>query len=282
MDDKEFYEVLRSLRAAGWEPMVCDTEIDVYDNPVKCGEPRDVGDTKKETEWYPHELLPPNRVFKVPAKGDSMRDAGIEAGDMLTIETETRIMDDDLVLACIDGEFTVKAYCEDDEGVKWLVPFNDQYAPIMLSADKHVFITGKVIEISKRNPRVTHRDTSRIVRKNKESRRLDVKLAKEEKMTIIRTVAPLVTIGRQWFAVYNPLAHRKQIEKGNYASFCELVNEAVPDHEKLPLPLELQRMDVQSFAKPIALWDEDDAPVRGARFKKYKEIGLKVVGLMCD
>jgi hypothetical protein len=276
----ELNEILSQLEEQGWEPMLCDTPVDVYENPVNCGLPQDVGDVTKTIEWYPHELMPPNRIFMVPAKGDSMRDAGIEAGDMLTIETDTRIMDDDMVLAHLDGDFTVKAYYEGEDGTKWLVPFNEKYEPIRLSVESEVSIVGKVIEVTRRYPRVSHSEAHRIVRGTKEHQQVNMQLTKEEITDIIRTVAPSVEIGRQWFSVYCPLAHRKQIEKGNYAYFCSLVAETVPAHKKLPVALELQRLDVLSFSRPVAMWDESNAPVRGKRFRQYKVIADKTIALL--
>jgi hypothetical protein len=38
---------------------------------------------------------------------------------------------------------------------------------------------------------------------------------------------------------------------------------------------DLQRLDVLSFTKAVVLWDENDAPVKGKRFKLYKEIAQK-------
>lgn len=273
MENNELQELFCQLEEKGWEPMMCDTEIREYDNNVSCGMLEDSGDATWETGWYPHEMLPPGSVYRVRAKGDSMYDAGIDPGDYLTIETDARISDDDLVLVGIDGDFLVKAYYEDDDDDKWLVPYNERFAPVRLTEEQQPRILGKVIEINKRNPHVRHRDSKLIVRKYKESRRLRRQLSKEELLDIIRQAAPMVEVARQWFAVYNPLAHQKHIEKGNYACFCNLVAEAVPQHAKLPAPVELQRMDVQSFTKPVSLWDEADAPVIGQRFRAYKDIG---------
>ena len=277
---EELKEIFKSLKEHGWEPMLCDTPVPFYDNPVSCGVPTDIGDIDESVVWFPHEMMPSNRIFQVPARGDSMRDAGIDAGDILTIETDTRINDDDMVLVYIDGEWLVKAYLEDNDGTKWLVPFNDQYTPIMLTGQEHVVIAGKVIAVTKQHPRVRHRDAQRIINKCKEKEREKKTLSKEEITEIIKQVAPMVEIGRQWFAVYCPLAHRKQIERGNYAYFCSLVKEAVPNHPKLPAPQEIQRMEVQSFTKSVSSWDETDAPVTGSRFKKYVEIGNKTIDLI--
>lgn len=277
----ETEELFKQLEEAGWHPMWCDTEIDVYDNPVSCGKPEDVGDIIKKTELYPSELMPPHRIFMVPAKGDSMRDAGIEAGDMLTIESCVNIYDDDMVLVRTDGDFLVKAFYEDDDGSKWLVPYNDKYEPIRLG-DEQVYISGRVIEITKRHPRVRHRDSSSIVNKAKKKRNKPKVLTREELKMLIAEIAPTIETGRLWFSVYRPLVQYEYVDKGNYAGCCSLIWDAVPEHKHLPSPQELQRMDVQSFTKIVALWDEQNAPVRGKRFMKYKMTGEKMLGMLSE
>ena len=259
--------------------MWCDTKIDVYDNAVSCGTPEDMGDTTWDVELYPSEIMPPHRIFKMPAKGDSMRDAGIQAGDMLTIESCVNIVDDDMVLVCIDGEFLVKAFYEDEDGSKWLVPYNDKYEPIKLG-EQQVYISGKVIEISKRYPRVKHKDSSSIVRKAKKMRIEPKPLTREELKKLIAEMGPMIETGRLWFAAYRPLVQHRHVDKGDYAGCCELITDAVPEHEHLPSPQELQRMDVQSFTKAVALWDEQDAPVKGKRFKKYKMTGERMLDML--
>ena len=279
-EETELNELFDQLRAAGWKPMLCDTKVPVYDNAVSCGAPEDIGDINRDEEWYPHEMLPPFSIYKLPAKGDSMRDADIHAGDMLTIERDVRVMDSDMVLVRLDDEFLVKAYYEDDDGSKWLVPFNDKYEPIRLNGEKRVYICGKVIEVSKRYPRVTHRDTSRIVH-NSRRRNMEVKmLSNDEKMAVIQKVAPMVEIGRQWFSVYHAFEEKKQLPKGDYSGFCTMVREAVPEHEHLPVALEIERMNTLSFTKAVVLWDPSDAPVRGVRFVKYKVVAQQTLDLI--
>ena len=50
------------------------------------------------------------------------------------------------------------------------------------------------------------------------------------------------------------------------------IPKVLPNHPKLPTVRELQRMDVQSFSKPVRLWDRDDAPVDRKRFAEYLDV----------
>ena len=280
MKNDEIEELISEMDAKGWRTMECDGLIDYYDNPVNCGVPMDVGDVGYTQVPYPHELLPGHSVFRVAAKGDSMKDAGIEEGDWLTVETGTRISDDDIVIAFIDGDFTVKAYYVDDENRKWLIPYNEKYEPILLEGGVNYKIVGKVIEVSKQHPRVKNRISKRILSKMQDVKSGTKTLTYEEKQEIIRSVAPMVTIARQWYAVYRALLDYKQIEKRNYVVFCDMVTKAVPEHDKKPATQELQRMEVQSFAKPVVLWNEEDAPVQGSRYNSYKAIADKTLELI--
>ena len=46
----------------------------------------------------------------------------------------------------------------------------------------------------------------------------------------------------------------------------------MPNHPHLPVGSELIRLATGSFRKPVALWDRNDAPVRGKRFEAYLRI----------
>ena len=65
------------------------------------------------------------------------------------------------------------------------------------------------------------------------------------------------------------------VDDGDVDGFCQMVREEVPNHGHLPVVDDLQRLDVLSFTKAVVLWDENDAPVKGKRFKLYKEIAQK-------
>ena len=41
-------------------------------------------------------------------------------------------------------------------------------------------------------------------------------------------------------------------------------------------------MDVLSFAKPITMWEESNAPVKGVRFRDYRNIALKMLGYLTE
>ncbi len=68
-------------------------------------------------------------TYMLEVDGDSMIDAHIEKGDMVLVERANHAKDMQIVIAEVDGEFTMKYYRE--KGVKiWLEPANKNYKPI--------------------------------------------------------------------------------------------------------------------------------------------------------
>ena len=59
-------------------------------------------------------------------RGDSMIDAGILPGDVVLVEKGPRPKQNDVVVACVDGEWTLKYYVRDAAGVR-LEPANRKY-----------------------------------------------------------------------------------------------------------------------------------------------------------
>lgn len=275
-DKKDFQRLLEDLERQGWEPMVCDSPVPFYDNAVMCGVPNGVGDVVKETMMLPKEFLSMQPEFVVKAKGDSMKGIGIEEGDVLQVVTDVQAMDGDTVMVLLDGDYTIKTYCEDETGHPWLVPQNEAYEPIRLEDYERVTIVGVVKRVTKCAPRANYRTCMRIINRAKEKQPEMRAVSPEQVARAVRRVAPMVQVGRQWYAVYRVLADCKVVKEGDFGTFCELVKGEVPEHECLPTRVELQRMAVQSFAKPVAMWNEANAPVQGKRFKDYARIAERM------
>jgi repressor LexA len=61
--------------------------------------------------------------------GDSMIDAHIAKGDMVLVEKTNQAKDGDIIIAEVDGEFTMKYFRKRGSKV-WLEPANKNYKPI--------------------------------------------------------------------------------------------------------------------------------------------------------
>lgn len=67
--------------------------------------------------------------FMLEVKGDSMIEAHIAEGDLVIAERTESARDGDIVIAEVDGEWTLK-YFKTDGKKQWLLPANKNYAPI--------------------------------------------------------------------------------------------------------------------------------------------------------
>lgn len=253
--------------------MICDTPVPYYDAGVHAGEPTDTGDsTKGDYLMFPRELVGMQPEIFIPVIGDSMKDAGIMEGDQLRVKAGVRIFSGDTVVASVNGECTVKAYCVDDDGRQWLVPRNDDYSPILLTPDMNIRFVGKVVGHLKEAPRTSHPEMIRAIKRSHIMEGLEQTLTPQRIESAIIGVAGMVKHARQWYAVYRSMVDQGALGEGEYSDFCDKIVSLLPDHGHLPTASELRRMCVQSFRKPVALWERGDAPVSGQRFDDYLRI----------
>jgi repressor LexA len=91
----------------------------------------------------PESIVGKGDLFLLQVKGDSMIDAAICDGDYIVIRAQKSAEKGEIVAAMIDGEATVKTWSK-KEGHFWLLPANDNYAPI--PAD-NAEILGKVTAV---------------------------------------------------------------------------------------------------------------------------------------
>ena len=68
----------------------------------------------------------PEHTFMLTVRGDSMIDAGIQPGDLVLVEKGPSPQQRDIVVACVDDEWTLKYYMKDQAGVR-LEPANRKY-----------------------------------------------------------------------------------------------------------------------------------------------------------
>ena len=280
MTIEELRSLFSDMLSKDMRPMLCDTEVPLYDASVPCGNPTLCPDDFVETVLLPKELLSIHPEFVVTVKGDSMKDAGIESGDAVKVMGDTKPYDGDIVLASIDGEYTLKTYFEDEEGRIWLVPQNEEYVPILLDGSKPVKIYGKVREIMKTAHRVPTKLCAKAVKRALKAKEVKPKISDAKVSYAFREIAPIITAARLWYAVYRMMADYSVVEVEDFDTFIDKLKTEVPHHEHIPLKVELQRMAVQSFAKPVKQWKPDNAPVKGQRYKSYVDIANKTEELL--
>ncbi|MDR3083025.1 MAG: transcriptional repressor LexA [Streptomyces sp.] len=91
----------------------------------------------------PRQLVGEGDLFALTVSGDSMVDAAICDGDIVTVRRQDSADHGDIVAALLDDEATVKQLRRQD-GQVWLMPHNSAYEPI--SGDQ-AQILGKVVGV---------------------------------------------------------------------------------------------------------------------------------------
>lgn len=114
------------------------------DQGVRAGFPSPAQDYMTDSIDLNRELIRhPATTFYARASGDSMKDCGIDDGDLLVIDKALEPQDGDIVVAYIDGEFTLKTVrFDDNEKCIWLVPANKEYSPIKITEENNFLIWG--------------------------------------------------------------------------------------------------------------------------------------------
>ncbi|EDR6927958.1 translesion error-prone DNA polymerase V autoproteolytic subunit, partial [Salmonella enterica subsp. enterica] len=89
----------------------------------------------------------PSSTYFVKATGDSMIDAGINDGDLLVVDSSRTAEHGDIVIAAVDGEFTVKRL--QLRPTVQLNPMNSAYSPIIVGSEDTLDVFGVVTFIVK-------------------------------------------------------------------------------------------------------------------------------------
>nr|DAE72334.1 MAG TPA: DNA polymerase V subunit UmuD [Caudoviricetes sp.] len=123
------------------------------DEGVRAGFPSPAQDYLEQAIDLNKELIKhPASTFYGRVVGDSMRDEGIEEGDILIIDKSLELLDGDLAVCFIDGEFTVKRVRLEPD-VAWLVPSNPNYPLIKVTKENEFIVWGIVTYTIKKNRR---------------------------------------------------------------------------------------------------------------------------------
>lgn len=129
-------KLLRRLEEAGyiqrtpdgeWSPTNRFFERPLTDTAVLAGFPEIVLDTTDNPVLIDSMLVKtPSRTVLLPVKGNSMQGVGIHEGDWVVVERCSTAADGTLVIAEVDGEFTLKTLGHEEDG--WtLHPANPSY-----------------------------------------------------------------------------------------------------------------------------------------------------------
>jgi DNA polymerase V len=83
-------------------------------------------------------------TFFAFVEGDSMHDAGFFDGDLMIIDRSIDAKADDIIVAVINGDFTVKRLGYDGQQCPILIPENKRYSPIRIDESMDFRVWGVV------------------------------------------------------------------------------------------------------------------------------------------
>ena len=116
----------------------------VYTTQVQAGFPSPAEDTTPETfDLIKYLIKNPPATFLVRATGESMTGAGIFPNDILVVDKSAEPTHEDIVIAVVNGEFTVKRLVRRDGRIE-LQAENPNFQPISFGDDQELNIWGVV------------------------------------------------------------------------------------------------------------------------------------------
>ena len=125
---------------------MCDLSANIvlFTCPVNAGFPSPAADyIEEKLDLNVHLVKHPAATFFVRANGDSMTGAGIFNGDILVVDRSLNPKNQNVVVAIVNGDFTVKKLYASDGNVS-LIPENPKYKPIEITDGTDLRVWGVV------------------------------------------------------------------------------------------------------------------------------------------
>ena len=122
--------------------------LPLFSDPVQCGFPSPAQDyIEQRLDIHDLVVKHPSATYFVRAAGDSMIEGGINDTDLLVVDCSRTAEHNDIVVASVDGEFTVKRL-----QLRPSVQLNQMYSaysPILIGSEETLDIFGVVTFIIK-------------------------------------------------------------------------------------------------------------------------------------
>ena len=123
------------------------TDIPMFADSVRAGFPSPAEDYMDlDLNLQDHLVQNPSATFFVRAVGESMNDAGVQSGDIMLVDKSLIPKNRSIVLAVIDGEFTIKRVNVNDKEL-YLMPENENSPPIKITQEMDFRVWGVVTYI---------------------------------------------------------------------------------------------------------------------------------------
>lgn len=132
------------------EPMTDSARIPFFAEGVAAGFPSPaVGELNGSLDLNRLCVRHPAATYFVRARGESMTGAGIDDGDILVVDRSVTVTNGAIIIASLNGEFTVKRLHMQD-GIVQLRPENDAFPIIHITPDSGAEFFGVVTFVIKR------------------------------------------------------------------------------------------------------------------------------------
>jgi hypothetical protein len=199
----------------------------------------------------------------------------------LRIKVGAAISSGDVVMVRYNERSYIMAYFKDSDGMKWYIPRNSRYSSICAIDDNNPEVIGRVNFLERYELRVEYEDCAKQIEEAKKQMDNARIITQDHATWAIKQIQSVITVKRWWFPIYRALVQKKLNDEKDYDGFCERIKREMPDHKYLPDPVEIGRLDILGFSKPIEKWNNKDTPVtQRKRFMEYKEIGLRMLDLL--
>ena len=130
-----------SVKNSNWN------SVPFYQASVSAGFPSPAEDFMDlELNLQDYLIQHPSANFCVRVTGDSMIKAGISSGDVMIVDRSLEPKDGSIVLAVLNGEFTVKRIKKNKDQLL-LIPENTKFDPIVVSEEMDFKVWGVVTHV---------------------------------------------------------------------------------------------------------------------------------------
>jgi len=118
--------------------------LPLVNSSVKAGFPSPAADFEEEKiDLNNYVVKNKFTTFFVKVSGDSMKNVGINDGDMLVVDKSLEPQNNKIAVCFIDGDFTVKRIKIEKECI-WLIAENESFEPIKITPENDFIIWGIV------------------------------------------------------------------------------------------------------------------------------------------
>ena len=117
---------------------------------ISAGFPSPAGDFE-EARISLEKVLVKNKeaTFYAKVSGESMKDAGLDDGDILVIDRSEELKNNKIAVCYLNGEFTVKSVRIEKDHI-YLIPENKKYDPIKVTEENEFIVWGIVTYVVKK------------------------------------------------------------------------------------------------------------------------------------